>query len=89
MILLFQVLDNLFLYLNKQHIKRQRYSDADLTYGGLTMDQIRNSMMEIGEVRDRAAQVVESQTGLAKDVCSNPSRLSTPIRCPVELRPQL
>lgn len=39
-----------YRYLNNQVIKKQKYSEADLAYGGVSMDQIRSSMLEVGEV---------------------------------------
>ncbi len=39
----------LFRYLNIQFIKKQKYSEADLTYGGFGID-ISEQMLEIGEV---------------------------------------
>lgn len=42
-------LDNLFSYLNKQHIQKQRFSEADQKYGHITMD-INDQHMQIGEL---------------------------------------
>jgi len=42
-------LDNLFLYLNQQHISKLRYSDADQKYGHITVD-LNDQHMVIGEL---------------------------------------
>jgi hypothetical protein len=40
----------IFRYLNTQFIKKQRFTEADLSYGGISLEQARQCMMEIGEV---------------------------------------
>lgn len=42
--------DDLFFhsYLNSQHIQKQKFSDADLTYGSMQMD-VSEQLLEIGE----------------------------------------
>jgi len=42
-------LHKLYLYLNTQHIKKQKLSDAELTYGSLSVDAT-EQMKEIGEL---------------------------------------
>jgi len=42
-------LHKLYLYLNTQHIKKQKLSDAELTYGSLSVDST-EQMKEIGEL---------------------------------------
>jgi len=39
----------LYSYLNNQHIRKQKMSDAELTYGSLTVDH-GETMKEIGEL---------------------------------------
>lgn len=41
-------LDNLYSYLNQQHIKKQKISDAEVVYGNLSSDTM--EQMEIGEL---------------------------------------
>lgn len=36
-------------YLNSQHIQKQKFSDADLTYGSMQMD-VSEQLLEIGEL---------------------------------------
>jgi len=38
-----------FSYLNSQYIKKQKISEADMNYGGFTIDT-NEQLMEIGEV---------------------------------------
>ena len=38
-----------FSYLNTTFIKKQKFSDADLNYGGFSVDNV-DHMLEIGEV---------------------------------------
>ena len=42
--------DDMFFssYLNSQHIQKQKFSDADLTYGSMQMD-VSEQLLEIGE----------------------------------------
>ncbi|XP_045120266.1 cullin-2-like isoform X2 [Portunus trituberculatus] len=42
-------LNNLYSYLNSQHIQKQKFSDADLTYGSMQMD-VSEQLLEIGEL---------------------------------------
>jgi len=42
-------LDMLYSYLNQQHIKKQKVSEAELTYGSLSIDQ-NETIKEIGEL---------------------------------------
>ena len=42
-------LHKLYLYLNTQHIKKQKLSDAELTYGSLSVEAT-EQMKEIGEL---------------------------------------
>lgn len=44
-----QYLNNLYSYLNSQHIQKQKFSDADLTYGSMQMD-MSEQLLEIGEL---------------------------------------
>ncbi|XP_076032202.1 cullin 2 [Oratosquilla oratoria] len=44
-----QYLNNLYSYLNSQHIQKQKFSDADLTYGSMQMD-VTEQLLEIGEL---------------------------------------
>lgn len=37
-----------YSYLNSQHIQKQKFSDADLTYGSMQMD-VSEQLLEIGE----------------------------------------
>ena len=39
-----------FSYLNTTFIRKQKFSDADLNYGGFSVDNV-DHMLEIGEVR--------------------------------------
>jgi len=43
------ILDILFRYLNNQHIRKQKISDAELNYGSLSLDH-NETMKEIGEL---------------------------------------
>ena len=38
-----------FRYLNTQYIKKQKFSDADINYGGFGVE-LNEQMLEIGEV---------------------------------------
>ncbi|XP_063611017.1 cullin-2-like [Penaeus indicus] len=44
-----QYLNHLYSYLNSQHIQKQKFSDADLTYGSMQMD-MSEQLLEIGEL---------------------------------------
>lgn len=44
-----QYLNNLYSYLNAQHVQKQKFSDADLTYGSMHMD-MSEQLLEIGEL---------------------------------------
>lgn len=44
-----QYLNKLYMYLNTQHIKKQKFSEADLNYGSLSLD-LQEQMLEIGEL---------------------------------------
>lgn len=44
-----QYLNNLYSYLNAQHVQKQKFSDADLTYGSMQMD-MSEQLLEIGEL---------------------------------------
>ena len=41
-----------FRYLNTQYIKKQKFSDADINYGGFGVE-LNEQMLEIGEVNSQ------------------------------------
>uniref|UniRef100_A0A915JAA7 Cullin N-terminal domain-containing protein n=1 Tax=Romanomermis culicivorax TaxID=13658 RepID=A0A915JAA7_ROMCU len=45
-----EYVDKLFGYLNNQFIRKQKYTEADINFGGISAEQIRSSMLEIGEL---------------------------------------
>ncbi|KAI0211701.1 Cullin-2 [Lamellibrachia satsuma] len=51
-------LNQLYGYLNAQFIKKQKYSEADLNYGGFGFDHM-EQMLEIGEVSPCGEQMLE------------------------------
>lgn len=49
-------------YLNTTYIKKQKYTDADLSYGGISTDTA-DQLLEIGEV-SRSKKVQKGNKGL-------------------------
>jgi len=49
-----------FSYLNAQHIKKKKFTDADINYGGFGHLDLSEQMLEIGEVS--RSQILEMNT---------------------------
>lgn len=53
-------------YLNTTYIKKQKYTDADLSYGGISTDTA-DQLLEIGEVsRSKKVQKVNKRSQVNK-----------------------